>query len=38
MNGAFVMNRKTQSAIRKLKDVDGQYLWQPPTETGGRAS
>jgi HK97 family phage major capsid protein len=37
-NGNFVMNRKTQSAIRKLKDVDGQYLWQPPTETGGRAS
>jgi HK97 family phage major capsid protein len=37
-NGNFVMNRKTQSAIRKLKDVDGQYLWQPPTEAGGRAS
>jgi HK97 family phage major capsid protein len=37
-NGNFVMNRKTQSAIRKLKDVDGQYLWQPPTQFGGRAT
>lgn len=25
----FVMNRLTQSAIRKLKDADGNYLWQP---------
>ena len=37
-NGNFVMNRKTQSSIRKLKDVDGQYLWQPPTQAGGRAT
>jgi HK97 family phage major capsid protein len=37
-NGAFVMNRKTQSAVRKLKDADGQYLWQPPQVAGGRAS
>lgn len=37
-NGAFVMNRKTQAAVRKLKDVDGQYLWQPPAQSDGRAS
>jgi HK97 family phage major capsid protein len=36
-NAAFVMNRKTQSAIRKLRDDDGQYLWQPPAQVGGRA-
>jgi HK97 family phage major capsid protein len=37
-NGAFVMNRKTQSAIRKLKDEDGNYLWTPPAQAGGRAA
>ncbi|MBX9934431.1 MAG: phage major capsid protein [Methylobacterium sp.] len=29
-NATFVMNRKVQSAIRKMKDPDGNYLWQPP--------
>ena len=29
-NANWVMNRKTQAAIRKLKDADGNYLWQPP--------
>jgi HK97 family phage major capsid protein len=28
-NGTFVMNRATQSVIRKLKDAEGNYLWQP---------
>jgi HK97 family phage major capsid protein len=37
-NGTFVMNRKTQSAIRKLKDSDGNYLWTPPAQAGGRAA
>jgi HK97 family phage major capsid protein len=37
-NGAFVMNRKTQSVIRKFKDSSGSYLWQPPAVAGGRAS
>ena len=37
-NGTFVVNRKTQSALRKLKDDDGQYLWQPPTQGGGRST
>jgi HK97 family phage major capsid protein len=37
-NGVFVMNRKTQGAIRKFKDASGGYLWQPPAQAGGRAS
>jgi HK97 family phage major capsid protein len=37
-NAVFVMNRKTQRAVRKLKDDDGQYLWQPPAVAGSRAS
>ena len=35
-NGVFVMNRKTQSAIRKFKDTGGAYLWQPPAAAGGQ--
>lgn len=27
--GRFVMNRRTMSVIRKLKDGDGRYLWAP---------
>jgi HK97 family phage major capsid protein len=34
-NGRFVMNRKTVSAIRKLKDADGRYIWQPETQGAG---
>ena len=37
-NAVFVMNRKTQSAIRKFKDTAGNYLWQPPAQAGGKAS
>ena len=37
-NAVFVMNRKTQSVIRKFKDTTGNYLWQPPAIAGGRAS
>lgn len=33
-NGTFVMNRTTQSAIRKIKDADGNYLWQPAAQPG----
>jgi HK97 family phage major capsid protein len=36
-NAAWVMNRKTQASIRKLKDADGNYLWQPPAAPGQRA-
>ena len=31
---SFVMNRRTVSAIRKFKDADGNYIWQPATEAG----
>lgn len=34
----WVMNRKTQGEIRKLKDADGTYLWQPPAQAGGTAT
>ncbi|MFN4091366.1 MAG: phage major capsid protein [Brevundimonas sp.] len=37
-NGRFVMNRKTVSAIRKFKDADGNYIWQPATRAGETAS
>jgi HK97 family phage major capsid protein len=33
-NGHFVMNRATQSTIRKFKDADGNYLWQPGIAAG----
>jgi HK97 family phage major capsid protein len=36
-NANWVMNRRTQAAIRKLKDADGNYLWQPPATAGARA-
>ena len=28
-NAHWVMNRATQAAIRKFKDADGNYIWQP---------
>jgi HK97 family phage major capsid protein len=37
-NGSFVMNRRTQRDIRKFKDADGNYIWQPPAAAGQRAS
>ena len=33
-NAHFVMNRATQSVIRKMKDGDGTYLWQPAATPG----
>jgi HK97 family phage major capsid protein len=36
-NASFVMNRKIQASVRKLKDADGNYLWQPPAAPGSRA-
>ncbi len=36
-NAHWVMNRKTQAAIRKLKDGDGNYMWQPPAGPGQNA-
>jgi hypothetical protein len=37
-NATFVMNRKTQSVIRKMKTATGEYLWAPPMVAGGQAS
>ncbi|WP_438851059.1 phage major capsid protein [Brevundimonas nasdae] len=37
-NGRFVMNRKTVSSVRKFKDADGNYIWQPATRLGETAS
>jgi HK97 family phage major capsid protein len=37
-NAVFLMNRKTQSVVRKFKDSTGNYLWQPPATPGSKAS
>lgn len=37
-NAVFVMNRKTQGSIRKFKDAQGNYLWQPPAQANGPAT
>jgi len=34
----WVMNRKTQAAIRKFKDADGNYIWMPPAAPRARAT
>lgn len=33
-NAKFLMNDATVSALRKLKDGNGQYLWQPSVQAG----
>ncbi|MEO9340475.1 phage major capsid protein [Mesorhizobium sp. SB112] len=33
-NGAWLMNRLTLAAVRKLKDAQGAYLWQPGIQAG----
>ena len=37
-NANYVMNRTTQGAIRKFKDSQGNYLWQPPSAVGQPAT
>jgi HK97 family phage major capsid protein len=37
-NASFVMNRKTQSAIRKFKTTTGEYIWAPPVSLGAQAT
>jgi len=32
------MNRSTQAAVRKLKDGDGNYIWQPSPVAGSPAT
>ncbi|MGL1922048.1 MAG: phage major capsid protein [Hyphomicrobiales bacterium] len=38
VNSHWVMNRKTQAEIRKLKDADGNYMWRPAETVNGKAS
>lgn len=33
-NGTFMMSRATQSSVRKMKDGEGNYLWQPSGAPG----
>ncbi len=33
-NGRFIMNRSVVGALRKFKDADGNYLWQPNSQAG----
>ena len=35
---SFVMNRRTVSALRKFKDADGNYIWQPAAQAGQPSS
>jgi HK97 family phage major capsid protein len=37
-NASWVMNRKTESTVRKFKDSTGNYIWQPGTAAGQPAS
>lgn len=36
--GRFVMNRQTVSAVRRFKDADGNYLWQPSLSEAGSST
>ncbi|MEP3072912.1 phage major capsid protein [Maricaulis sp.] len=36
--GRFVMNRQTVSAVRRFKDADGNYLWQPSLSEAGTST
>ncbi len=37
-NASWVMNRKTQGSVRKLKDAEGNYLWSPGAAAGAKAT
>jgi HK97 family phage major capsid protein len=37
-NATWVMNRRTQSQIRKFKDSTGAYLWLPAARADGKAT
>jgi HK97 family phage major capsid protein len=37
-NARFAMNRKTQGEIRKIKDGNGNFIWQPGLQAGQPAS
>lgn len=33
-NASFTMNRRTLGTLRKFKDADGNYIWQPSSQIG----
>lgn len=37
-NASWMMNRKTEGDVRKLKDSEGNYLWRPGLEPGKPAT
>ncbi len=37
-NATWAMNSQTEGDVRKLKDQNGQYLWQPPVQAGSPAT
>lgn len=37
-NSNFVMNRRTQARVRKMKDLEGNYIWQPGLAAGAPAT
>jgi HK97 family phage major capsid protein len=37
-NARWMLNRNTQAAIRKFKDTQGNYLWQPAATPDGNAT
>ena len=37
-NGTWVMNRKTESVVRKFKTTEDQYVWQPGSAAGQPAT
>lgn len=37
-NATWAFNSTTEAAIRKLKDDNGQYLWQPPVQASSPAT
>ncbi len=37
-NAHWLMNRRVQGQIRKIKDADGNYIWQPATQPGAMPS
>jgi len=34
INATWIFNSLTESVLRKVKDAEGQYLWQPPVQAG----
>ncbi|MCP4320349.1 MAG: phage major capsid protein, partial [Alteromonadales bacterium] len=37
-NGKLMMNSQTELALRKIKDSNGQYLWEKSLQIGGPSS